>query len=170
MAVSKQNIQEPTLGHLLAKVSRLVGGRLRSKLDEIGLPHAQGMVLFHLWQEDGIAQNVLSRALHITPPTATNTLQRMERDGWIRRLRDAEDQRVVRVHLTEKAYALRREARLVFKTLDTELTSVLTDIERTILMESLLKVQQHLSQTGPCSEVNHRCHRKNPKDDEKEAI
>ena len=156
MIESKPNSQKLTLGHLLAKVSRLVGGRLRTKLDEIGLPHAQGMILFHLWQKDGIAQNVLSRALHITPPTATSTLQRMERDGWIRRCRDAADQRVVLVHLTEKACALRREARSIFMTLDTELTSVLTDKERTILMASLLKVQHYLSHTGPCP-VERQC-------------
>ncbi len=92
-----------------------------------------------------MAQNILAQALHITPPTATNTLQRMERDGWIERRRDAADQRVVRVYLTEKARALRQEARASFRELDQELTSVLTENERGILMASLLKVHRHLS-------------------------
>jgi DNA-binding MarR family transcriptional regulator len=143
---SQPNPQKPTLGHLLAKVSRLVGGRMRMRLEEIGLHHAQGMILFHLWREDGMAQNVLAQALHITPPTATNTLQRMERDGWIRRRRDSADQRVVRVFLTEKARALREEARCSFRELDRELTAMLSKNERKILMASLLKVHHHLSQ------------------------
>jgi DNA-binding MarR family transcriptional regulator len=140
-----QDMHKPTLGHLLARVSRLVGGRMRTKLEEIGLPQAQGMILFHLWQKEGIAQNVLAQTLRITPPTATSTLQRMERDGWIQRQRDTADQRIVRVYLTEKARALRHEARTLFREIDEELTSVLTDDERRILMSSLLKVQQHLS-------------------------
>jgi MarR family transcriptional regulator, organic hydroperoxide resistance regulator len=146
MINSMQDMHKPTLGHLLARVSRLVGGRIRTKLEEIGLPQAQGMVLFHLWQKDGIAQNVLAQTLRITPPTATSTLQRMERDGWIQRQRDTADQRIVRVHLTEKARALRHEARTLFREIDEELTSVLTDDERRILTSSLLKVQQHLSE------------------------
>jgi DNA-binding MarR family transcriptional regulator len=147
MIDSNPDLQKLTLGHLLAKVSRFVGGRMRMKLDGIGLRHAQGMILFHLWRQDGIAQNVLAQALHITPPTATNTLQRMERDGWIERRRDAADQRIVRVYLTEKAGALHEEARTLFQELDRELTSVLTDKERGILRESLLKIHHYLSQT-----------------------
>lgn len=145
------------LGNLLAKISRLVGGRMRMKLGDIGLHHAQGMILFHLWHQDGIAQNVLAHALHITPPSATNTLQRMERDGWIERRRDAVDQRVVRVFLTEKAKILRTEAYASFQQLDRELTAVLTENERSMLMEVLLKVHRHLVQTSGNSALS--CHR-----------
>jgi DNA-binding MarR family transcriptional regulator len=154
MIDSIQNSQKLTLGHLLGKVCRLVGGRMRMRLEGIGLHHAQGMILFHLWHKDGMAQNVLAQALHITPPTATNTLQRMERDGWIERRRDATDQRIVRVYLTEKARALRAEARTTFRELDQELTSVLTDNERGILMTSLLKVHRHLSHSMEASDLS----------------
>ena len=143
----KKDPQNLTLGHLLARVSRLVGTRTRRKLEGIGLRHAQGMILHQLWQHDGIAQNVLAHALHITPPTATTTLQRMERNGWIERRRHVTDQRVVQVYLTGKAKALRAEARASFQELDKELTSVLTDEERDILMTLLLKVHFHLSQS-----------------------
>ena len=148
----KQDPRKLTLGHLLAKVSRLVGGRMRMKLEGIGLHHAQGMILSHLWRKDGHSPEHLARALHITPPTATNTLQRMERGGWIERRRDATDQRVVRVYLTGKADALRVEALAIFRELDRELTAVLTDSERSILMASLLKVHHHLTQSIEASD------------------
>jgi len=93
-----------------------------------------------------MAQNVLAQALNITPPTTTNTLQRMERNGWIRRRRDKTDQRIVRVYLTNKARALRQEVRNTFQELDRELTAVLSENELNILMASLLKVHHHLSQ------------------------
>jgi DNA-binding MarR family transcriptional regulator len=119
------------------------------KLEGIGLRHAQGMILYHLWHRDGIAQNVLARALHITPPTTTNTLQRMERNGWIERRRDGRDQRIVRVYLTEKAKALHAEAHASFQELDEELHSMLTDDERTTLTALLLKVHGRLSRIPP---------------------
>lgn len=148
MTQSKPEPNQMTLGHLLANVSRLVGSRMRMMLEEIGLQHAQAMVLFHLWQENGIAQNVLAQALHITPPTATSTLQRMERDGWVQRRRDTVDQRIVRVYLTKKAMSLRKEARDTFQELDKELTAVLSANERRTLLASLSKVRCYLLQSA----------------------
>ncbi|MEJ2639806.1 MAG: MarR family transcriptional regulator [Desulfosarcinaceae bacterium] len=148
MVDSRHDFHKQSLGHMLASVSRLVGSRMRIMLEEIGLHHAQAMVLFHLWREDGIAQNVLADALHITPPTASSTLKRMERDGWVQRRRDDADQRVVCVHLTGKARALRAKARETFRDLDRELTAVLSDEERQMLTASLAKVRQHLLQTA----------------------
>ena len=156
MTDSRHDPRNLTLGHLLAKVSRLVGGRMRMKLEGIGLRHAQGMILYQLWHRDGIAQNVLAQALHITAPTATNTLQRMERNGWIKRRRDAKDQRIVLVYLTEKAKALRAVARASFRELDKELNSMLTDDEHKTLMALLLKVHGHLSRNP--SDSDQSCH------------
>ena len=145
MVDPKEDSGNLTLGHLLAQVCRLFGSRRRTKLESIGLHHAQGLILFQLWQEEGISQRVLARALHITPPTATNTLKRMERDGWVKRRREESDQRVVRVYLTEKARSLRREARTSFRELDRELLSMLTEQECEALREGLLKVRRYLA-------------------------
>lgn len=144
MAASLENPREPSLGQLLGRVCRLVGRRRRTKLESIGLHHAQGMILSRLWQEEGISQRALAESLHITPPTACNTLQRMERDGWIERRRDAADQRIVRVYLTEKARDLHEEARASFRELDREMGSALTEQEQETLRQSLLKVYRYL--------------------------
>lgn len=140
-----------SLGHLLVQVSRLVGARLRRKMAGLGLHRAQGQILFFLWHEDGLPQHSLARALHIRPATATNTLQRMERDGWIERQRDEADQRLVRVHLTGRAEALREEVQRSFRQLDEEMAAALTAEEREVLRDLLLKVRGRLlpaEQTG----------------------
>ncbi len=145
MAVLMQDSPQPALGQLLAQVCRLVGLRRRMKLESIGLHYAQGLILFRLWQQDGISQTELAQALHIASPTATNTLKRMERNGWVHRRRDESDQRVVRVYLTEKAQTLRAEARASFRELDHEMTSILTENEHQTLRKSLLKVHRYLT-------------------------
>lgn len=139
---------EPALGHLLAQVARLVGGRMRVRMEAIGLQRAQALILFQLWQEDGLAQNELAQALRVTPATATGSLQRMERQGWIERRRDEVDQRIIRVHVTGKARALQREVRSALQELDDELSSALSGNERRVLRESLLKVRRHLAGDG----------------------
>ena len=144
MTVSPDHPQDPTLGQLLAQVCRLAGQRRRLRLERIGLHHAQGMVLFRLWHQDGASQRDLAAALQITPPTASNTLQRMERDGWIERRRDDADQRIVRVYLTEKARELREDARASLRDFDREMGSALSEAEQATLRQSLLKVQRYL--------------------------
>ena len=148
MKKSPENFREPSLGQLLGRVCRLVGRRRRMKLESIGLHHAQGMILSRLWQEDGVSQRALAEYLHITPPTACNTLQRMERDGWIDRRRDEVDQRIVRVYLTQKASDLHEEARASFRELDHEMGSALSDEERETLRQSLLKVYRYLERAA----------------------
>jgi len=160
MPKRKHDPRKLTLGQLLSQVCRLTGDRLRVKMEGIGLHKGQGFILFHLWHHDGIAQNVIAHALHVSPATVTSMLQRMERDGWITRARDPEDQRVVRVHLTEKAKALHEEVRASFRNLEKEVTSVLTKDERKALQELLVKLHEHLAPEGhpPCHTPFHGGH------------
>lgn len=145
MSVSHETPGNPSLGQLLAQVSRLVWRRRRMKLESIGLHHAQGMILSILWHDNGMSQRALAQALQITPPTASNTLQRMERDGWIERRRDEADQRIVRVYLTDKARSLHEEVRASFREFDHEMGSALTETEQQTLRQSLLKVHHYLA-------------------------
>lgn len=144
MAPLEMDLEKITLGHLLAQVSRLVGSRMRDKLEGFGLHRAQGLILVQLWHENGIPQHALAQSLRITPATMTNTLQRMERAGWIERRRGDTDQRIVRVYFTRKAAALHEEIRMSMRELDDEMAAALTGEERRILRESLLKVRRHL--------------------------
>lgn len=146
MTASAEHLQHPSLGQLLAQVCRLAGRRRRLRLERLGLHHAQGMVLFRLWHEDGMSQRALAAALDIMPPTMSNTLQRMERDGWIERRRDDKDQRIVRVFLTAKARNLHEEARASLHEFDREMGSALSEAEQATLRQSLLKVQRYLEQ------------------------
>lgn len=113
----------------------------------------------HRHQDEGKARRAeiseLAQALHITSPTATNTLKRMQRDGWVDRRRDESDQRIVRVYLTEKAQTLREEARASFRQLDHEMTSMLSESEHDTLRKSLLKVHRYLASANPSSPDTH---------------
>lgn len=63
-------------------------------------------VLLSLWEEDGLTQSKLHRLTDVEQATMANTLQRMERDGLVRRTRHPSDQRQALVRLTPKARGL----------------------------------------------------------------
>jgi DNA-binding MarR family transcriptional regulator len=137
--------EELTVGQLLAQVCRMTGYHLRTHMERIGLHRGQGFALIHLWHHDGIPQRELARAMHIRPASVTNMLQRMERDGWITRVRDEADQRIVRVHLTRRAKGLREEAGKAFRKMEEELAAVYTEAERATLHRLLLKLHDRFA-------------------------
>ena len=137
--------EQMPIGQLLLQVCRLTGDRLRVKMEKIGVHRAQGLVLLQLCHRDGISQRQIIQARHVSPATMTNMLQRMERDGWITRERDSDDQRMVRVYLTEKAKSLRKEAQQTFRGMEEELASVYTDEEKEMFCRLLMKLHDRFA-------------------------
>jgi len=144
---------EMRLGQLLGQVCRLAGHMMRKHMKSIGLHKGQGFALVHLWHHDGMAQRDLAEAMHLRPASVTNMLQRMERDGLILRDRDPEDQRIVRVFLTQQAKRMREEARKAIHGMETELAEIYTKEECATLHRLLGKLHDHLAPAG--SDIGH---------------
>lgn len=80
-------------------------------LKPLGLTYTQYIVFLTLWEEDGLAVGDIGHRLHLDSGTLTPLLKKMEDQGWLTRGRSAEDERVVRVRLTDKGHALRERAK-----------------------------------------------------------
>ncbi len=59
-------------------------------------------VLLSLWDEDGLKANELGKRAGLEPSTMTGLLDRMERDGLVKRKPDPNDRRAHRIHLTKE--------------------------------------------------------------------
>jgi MarR family transcriptional regulator, transcriptional regulator for hemolysin len=69
----------------------------------LGLNHTEARLLTLLGQEDGLAaQDALSNRLSVDRTNAGRALQRLERDGYIRRRTDKVDKRAKHVQITPK--------------------------------------------------------------------
>ena len=97
---------EESAAHLVSLASRLFSRALQERLGRYGVSVAQWSMLLLLWEEESLTQKELSRRQQIEEPTAARTLQRMERDGLIRRVQDRDDSRKRRVVLTERGREL----------------------------------------------------------------
>ncbi len=80
------------------------------KLDHILRP-GMGVVLFALYEQDGVSIKDLAERSQLACSTLTGLLQRMEDAGLITRTRDATDGRLVRVTLTSVARKLEDKCR-----------------------------------------------------------
>lgn len=74
-----------------------------SLAEEMGLDAAPLSALLKLRRQDGLTITELGDKLFLKASTITSLVDRMERDGLVRRERNKDDRRVVRIFLTEKA-------------------------------------------------------------------
>jgi DNA-binding MarR family transcriptional regulator len=85
---------------------------------EVGLSAATWFLLTMLIGEDGMSQGEVSHRFEVDPSRITRLAQRLEGEGLLRRKRDPEDNRVVRLHATEEGRRLiesRQERREEFE-------------------------------------------------------
>lgn len=80
-------------------------------LKPLGLTYTQYIVCLALWEEGRTTVGDLCRKLYLDCGTLTPLLKKMEESGWVSRCRCKEDERVVRLTVTEEGWALREAVR-----------------------------------------------------------
>jgi MarR family transcriptional regulator, organic hydroperoxide resistance regulator len=78
-------------------------------LDAYGVTYPQYLVLCVLWERDSRTISAIADRLFLEASTITPLVQRLERAGFVGRVRSPEDERRVFVRLTRKGLALAPE-------------------------------------------------------------
>lgn len=120
MALDKTTDEEATCGlpeemlcFSVYAASHAFNHLYRKALADLGLTYPQYLVMVLLWRADNRMVKDIGRHMDLESNTLTPLLKRLEVLGFIRRSRDAEDERVVRVQLTPKGRELEQAARSV---------------------------------------------------------
>jgi len=87
---------------LLARASHVVSSEFHLRLRARGVSVPVWRVLATLAGGTGETVSTLANACLLLQPTMTKVLDRMERDGLVRRRQDDGDRRLVRIHLTPR--------------------------------------------------------------------
>jgi DNA-binding MarR family transcriptional regulator len=82
----------------------------KPRLDALGITYPQYLVFMVLWEADGITVKALGDRLFLDSGTITPLVKRLEARGLLRRQRDDEDERQVRIFLTPEGRGLRAKA------------------------------------------------------------
>ena len=90
--------------------SKEVVRRYKPYLDKIGLTYTQYITMMVLWEKGEIGVKALGECLFLDSGTLSPLLKTLEKKGLLERKRDEEDERNLRVHITEKGTALRDDA------------------------------------------------------------
>jgi MarR family transcriptional regulator, organic hydroperoxide resistance regulator len=126
----------PTV-RLLMRAMKLHHGNVHVKLEGLGLYRGQAAILSALWHEEGIAQTEIAARTWVSSATMTHALQRMEQVGLIERRPDVEDQRRLRVYLTDAGWALEGPVNEAWADLEGRVLDGFSQEERTLLRQLL---------------------------------
>lgn len=95
----------------LYAAARNVTGLYTPWLKPLGLTYTQYIVFLVLWEKDGVSVSEIGSRLMLDNGTLSPLLKKMEKAGYVERLRCREDDRVVRITLTEEGRALQEKAK-----------------------------------------------------------
>ncbi|CEG25496.1 MarR family winged helix-turn-helix transcriptional regulator [Bacillus sp. B-jedd] len=85
----------------------------------------------------------ISQKLHVTPPTVTQLINVLEKDGFVERTIDPDDRRAVKIRLTEKGLEVTDQARKAFREKFLGLIDHLGEEDSLKLAELLTKVNEY---------------------------
>jgi DNA-binding MarR family transcriptional regulator len=91
-------------------------------LDKLGLTYTQWIAIVSLWETDGQTVRGLGEKLFLESNTLTPILKNLEAMGYVKRRRNPEDERQVRVSLTEAGRKLRQKGSTMNLVKETRLT------------------------------------------------
>lgn len=100
----EESIDSWPTGRLLSMAARLVEHSWNDALEERGLTHA-GLITLHFLENGPLSQTELARAARVENQTISRTVERLEREGFVRREADASDRRRQLVSRTEAGAA-----------------------------------------------------------------
>lgn len=100
---------ETCVGYVSANSMKIISDAFSKRLEEKGVTRIQWIALYYLDSEESISQKNLAIKMKTKDPSIARLLDRMERDGLVKRVKSKEDRRVTYVGLTDKGKRLKDE-------------------------------------------------------------
>lgn len=87
--------------------------RYREPLEALNLTYTQYIVMMVLWEFGSMTEGELGRKVHLDSGTLAPLLKRLDKQGYIQRIRPENNERKLLLSLTEQGEALKEKAKAV---------------------------------------------------------
>ena len=109
-----------------------------------GLKIGQAGILVVLGKTGPLSQREIADKIHVTPPSVTVALQKLEKMEYIERHPDEKDQRVMRIALSEKGNEFVKEMEVFWKKTESVLFKNMSTEERLLFRRLLLQMRDNI--------------------------
>lgn len=135
---------DDSLYAMFGRVIRIHYSRIHVLLEKVGVYPGQPPLFFALGRHEGQSQKELAEKLYIKPATVTVMLNRMEAVNLVERRPDPNDQRVLRIYLTEQGKQVWSNVKEVHKEIEAECFKNFTDEEKILLRRFFMQMRDNL--------------------------
>ncbi len=125
-------------------VCRLRGKMANQFMKKKRLFRGQGILLMLISQNGGLTQSEIAAWLKISPSAATKVIKRLEREGYLERRSDKNDDRISRVFIRPEGLAVINDVKSSFKRLDDKTFNGFTKDELDSFGSFLIRIQENL--------------------------
>lgn len=125
-------------------IEKLMHNNIRIESDRIGINCTYRHIIFHLTRCDGLTQLELCKKTLFSAPTVSLTLQKMEQEGYIKRVQDTVDGRQMRVYLTDEGRKLDEKVRKIVRSFEMKALNDFTDEEEQLLFSLLSRIEANI--------------------------
>ncbi len=137
---------DTTLDIVLRQVGKAHANKINQILNRVNLHKGQPIMLGLLYKENGVPQSTLAREMVITAATASTMVKRMEKAGFVQRKRDAKDERVSNVYLTDAGRAISSQLKDLQKEMEEVVFCGFSEEEKKTMRVYLDRVLKNLSE------------------------
>ena len=127
-------------GFLIGRMGLIASKHFGERIASLGLTTRMWGALNVLDAEGAITQHALCRAVSMDPSSMVSTIDELEAKGLVERRRSPTDRRAYALHITEHGHEILTSGRALAREAQEELLAPLTDEERAVLRELLLKL------------------------------
>ena len=140
----RENVDR-NFGFIIHDVARLLRTEFDRRVKSMGLTRSQWWVLVHLFRCNGATQSELADELEIEKASLGRLLDRLETNGWVRRVPCEVDRRAKRVYLTEEVSPAVKDMRDRAADLRRDALAGLPREEREKFVDALLQIKSNLT-------------------------
>ncbi len=137
------------------RITRRHHACVERRIGDLGIHHSQHRMLMHLAKCTHMpSQKELAEAMGISPAAVTTSLKRLEKEGYITRTVQGEDNRRNEIRITDRGLAKVVESREIFETVDRTMFEGFSEEEMAVLHDMMLRLDRNLDAAGapadPC--------------------
>lgn len=127
---------------LIRRVSFVIKCRGRDILNDFEITPPQFNALLLLAEHGDMTIGDLGSKMYLASSTATDLIDRMERNGLVERIRDSNDRRVVRLHMLDKGRQMISEVLESRRRYLDNILSFVSDEDKKVLTDSLSSIYE----------------------------
>ncbi len=117
---------------------------VKNSLDSIGVYQGQHRILMEISKNQYCSQKEIAISMKVSTATVAIALKKLEKSGYIKKIVNAEDNRINQIVITDKGTEVVKDSKIIFDELDNKVLANFSDEEKNVLNDYLYRIEENL--------------------------